>query len=787
MYTSFFIAKHNMKKKKSDVVIITFLIMLATMLLYVSTSVLGNTEKVIDNVAEACNMSDHVYFTSEEGSELASEIWDGMDEVKEYEISPVLLIPAAGHSKEEAEEKKSYAFVLSPMDEERNINKMNIIDQTTHTENSIILPYSMHISEGYELGDSLYMEINNITYEFEVTGFLEDPLFATALNITVYRCFITQTDFEQILNAGELSKSYDYRECRVSLNDGVDTDAYLDTFVDVMAGRDDDSYIGMVGEAMMGGLMMMPNIMMGITMVFSIVLIVIVLIIMRFSVKNFIEDNLKNIGILQANGYTSMQLRMATLMETALIGVTGCMLGLVLSACAGDVVGGIQAFMIGLKYEVGFDWGYGAFSFIFVMAIVMIIAYISSRTYRSINVLDALRGGIHTHNFKKNVIPLHRTRMPVNTAIGAKNIFGAKLKNAGIIIIVAILSFASCVGFSLYENFAVDKEFMLKHVGAELGTAITAAKAGEDAGEMGAVIEEWDVVEKVNYYNSIDVIVSNGETSRTITSDVWKYPEMIENIMLVEGELPVYDNEVVISTIVRDYFGVSVGDVIYLQGESEKFPYIVSGIHQMISNAGEKIMLNYAGAGRLSESSEEKTLQMYIYAKEGYDYSDIKELMDEYYPGIQVAESEKVADESLALVTFAMELICALFVVITVVVVFLVVFLLIRTKVVSDKKNNGIYKALGYTTKNLMVQTAMSNIPVIFTGAVIGAVISIFGTSPLTKICLSFCGIEKCDMTVSPIYLIGTVIGITLVAWVVAMAVAAKIRKVEPVKLLTEE
>lgn len=35
MYTSFFLAKNNMKKKKSDVAIITFLIMLATMLLYI--------------------------------------------------------------------------------------------------------------------------------------------------------------------------------------------------------------------------------------------------------------------------------------------------------------------------------------------------------------------------------------------------------------------------------------------------------------------------------------------------------------------------------------------------------------------------------------------------------------------------------------------------------------------------------------------------------------------------------------------------------------------------------
>ena len=196
-------------------------------------------------------------------------------------------------------------------------------------------------------------------------------------------------------------------------------------------------------------------------------------------------------------------------------------------------------------------------------------------------------------------------------------------------------------------------------------------------------------------------------------------------------------------------------------------------------------MFNYEGAKRLNGSV--KTLQIYIYANEGYGFEDIKELMDKYYPGIQVSESQKIADGALSIVAVAMEMLCVLFVSITVVVVFLVVFLLIRTKIISDRKNNGIFKALGYTTKNLMIQTTMSNLPVIFVGAVIGAIVSIFATSPLTTACLSFCGIEKCEMTISPIYLVMTVIGITLVAFAVAMAISSKIRKVEPVKMLTEE
>ena len=206
---------------------------------------------------------------------------------------------------------------------------------------------------------------------------------------------------------------------------------------------------------------------------------------------------------------------------------------------------------------------------------------------------------------------------------------------------------------------------------------------------------------------------------------------------------------------------------------------------QIINNNGWKMILNYDGAGRLNGNVN--TINIYIYANEGYDFEDINEAMVKNYPGITVVESAKVAESSLSVIAMSMTMICALFVVITVVVVFLVVFLLIRTKVLSDRKNNGIYKAIGYTTGNLMVQTIMSNLPVIFVGAVAGAVASIFTAGPLSCACLSFCGIEKCSVSISPIYLVGTVIGITLVAFLVAMAVSAKIRKVEPVKMLIAE
>ncbi len=785
MYTSFFIAKNNIKKKKSDMAVIILLIALATMLLYVSTSALGNSGAIVENASTACNSSDHTYFTSEEGSKFVADVWEKMDYVVDYEFSPVLYIPNVKYRGESQNEKKEFLFMIGSFDEERTINKINAENLEELKENSIILPYCISLNEGYEIGETFIMEINGKDYEFKIAGFTEDAQFANTLNVSIYRAFISEKYIAQITSDEAYSKNVSFVECKVLLKEGTDIDIYSKDFVEKLAGRDKDNVIGFTREAIKGGVTMMSGIFMGIMLVFSVLLILIAIIIMRFSLKNFIEDNLKNIGILQAGGYTSSQLRKVSVMEMGVIGACGVIIGEILSICGQSVIGTILASMMGLRYNVGFDVMYGIVTAVIIMMVILLITYYNSRIYKSINVLDALRGGIHTHNFKKNSLPLNKTRLPLNTAVGMKLIFGAKLKNMGILLIVAILSFASCIGFAMYENFAANREFMIKLVGAELGTAIV---AGENPDELGAVIETWKEVKKVGYYKSIDVMASSGDKSKTITCDAWKNPEDAENITIVKGSIPKYENEVMISTLVRDYLGAKIGDVIYLEAEGQKKEFIVSGICQMINNMGQKMILSYDGLKYLTSADEVKSMQIYVYANDGYDFDDINELIEKAdFAGAEAVNSEKSIGDALGTIELAMELLCVLFVTITVVVVFLVVFLVIRTKIVNDKKNNGIYKAIGYTTKNLMVQTTMSNLPVIFVGSVVGTLLSIVGSAPLCIACLSFCGIEKCDITIPPVYLIGTVIGITLIAWLVAMAVASKIRKVEPVKMLTED
>ena len=69
---------------------------------------------------------------------------------------------------------------------------------------------------------------------------------------------------------------------------------------------------------------------------------------------------------------------------------------------------------------------------------------------------------------------------------------------------------------------------------------------GENLDDAGRLLEEWQEVEKVLYYNNCSVRLYSGEEQLSLTCDVHKVPQDIKNEMLVEGRLPLYDNEIVI-------------------------------------------------------------------------------------------------------------------------------------------------------------------------------------------------------------------------------------------------
>ena len=97
---------------------------------------------------------------------------------------------------------------------------------------------------------------------------------------------------------------------------------------------------------------------------------------------------------------------------------------------------------------------------------------------------------------------------------------------------------------------------------------------------------------------------------------------------------------------------------------------------------------------------------------------------------LSTADSGKQVENTMKSIVSVMKAICVLFVLITLFVVVLVEVLLIKSKLIKERRNFGVQKALGFTTPQLIVQTMLINLPVIGAGALLGAVLSSFLFEP---------------------------------------------------------
>lgn len=782
----FLIASNNIKKKKSDVTVLLCLIALAVMLLYVSISILAGNGRVQEEAYLRVNAPDVEYVMAGGREETLARMLEERQEVEDLEVSEALLLTAKYYGTVNPDEKE-FMFLLGDVEEERRIGRIYTEELGEQQEDSILLPYYFKCGLGYQIGDEVSLYLGNRYYDFTVQGFVQDPIYASPLNVSIYRCYLPGDYLARIKEEQKSMEAFLFSEYKVKLQAGVSSYQFCQSMTPIMEAAfpqiHENIYFELPWEIMRVGNMMMSNISMGLLLTFAVLLIGIILIVIRFSIRNFLEENLRNTGILEAAGYTTAQLRKAVLLEIGLISGAGSVLGILLGIASGDVVRNLQAAFTGLPWSSGFDWGAAGAAVFGSVGICLAITAGVTRIYKKITVLEALRDGIPTHSFKRNYLPLHKSILPLPVNLGMKNILVRKVRSLSILLIVLLLSMISCIGFGMYQNFAQDSNMLLMMSGIEMGSLQigTNQEVQVSAGEL----EQVPGVERVLAYANSTIKLKEGEKEWAIACDYWNEPELLENVMLLEGRLPRYDNEIVVTSNVADRWGIHVGDVLYVEGKEGKLDFLVSGIDQKMNNMGIKAMMNYEGMMRLN--GEMGTSALFVYAKEGVSYEAVATAIADRWPDLQIINSKEVAQGSINVVILVMKVLCSIFAGVTLLVVFLVIFLLVQSQVIREKKNYGIQKALGFTTGGLVWQTVLGNVPVLALGAFLGALLAPLTAEPIAVTCMSVFGIKKLELGIDIHWLVLTVAGVILTGLVTAILCSLKIRKVEPVRMIIGE
>ena len=790
------IAKGNMKKKKSSMVLILLLVTISTMLLYTGVNVITNVDGFLDNRNEEQNGSDFFLVCNEGYDEEIQNILKG---VEGYDYSErentIALISSSIKNVSKNLDKENFSFLTFDIKGERSISDLEFLQTNGEMkENSIVIPAYFNISKGYEVGDTIEIQNGDKSYAFEIYGFSEDIMFSTPSNVTVFEIFINK-DIQNKIRS-EDSSTLPQSCFKVKLKDGYATKEYEDRVTTDISNKITDrkfkTNVVLNYDIMKMGTMIFTNIMMGIISIFSIIVVIISMIVIRFSIKTSIESNMQNIGVLEALGYTSKQLKIATVLEYLIVSVIGAVLGLLVSTLSSRIIATIVSSAIGLSWNISFDVRIAALSIIVVILSVLLVTLISSASFKKINPLIALRNGINNHNFKINPMPLSKSKLGLNTTIGLKEMLHNKKQNISMAIIIMLLSFTSIVAIGIYYNFGINQDSLMDIIGLEKPDILISSPDCYGAGGNSNIykvfdeIEDRDDVDNTLFYSTEKAKLTSGDKSLSLDLNIVSEFENIKILTIVEGRVPKHDNEIIVTSKVLEGLDAKIGDTIYVEALGEKEDFIIVGVSQQIPQMGYSAKVTEEGINRIIDSYKGSSL--YVYLKDGESTQKVVDKLKDEYKDINLSIVNFENTYNTVLSTFnggvaILSIVCSA---VTVVVIVLILFMLIKMKLLKDRRILGVYKAIGYTTRQLMWQTTMNFAPVISIGALLGIILGKIFVNPVFALCLSFSGIKKCYLNINLGILLITFVSITALAFAISMFYARKVKNIEAYKMIVE-
>ncbi|MDR2889014.1 MAG: hypothetical protein LBV33_04140, partial [Lachnospiraceae bacterium] len=320
------IAKSNLKKKKVDMLVVLLLVAITFVLFYISGSVIFNLDAVQERVNEQKNGADVVILSANPHQEEIISLLEAQPKVETVAAEAVLVLYGSSYYRgDEVSEDSKLDFILGSIDWEGELSQLLLTDEDNKSvppdrsqmkDDAIVLPYYLKTAEGYQVGDGFTIKMGEQSYSFEVAGFTEAIFFSVPSVVPMFKGYITAARMAE-LRAQAIGVDGNIYMYTVKAGESIQqVDDEIKPLLDEsIADWQQGNNMVLEKERMKMGSAIYVYILMAIVSVFALMLLIIAVFVIRFSLNNSLEMNLKNIGMFQANGYTAGQLSRITIGE----------------------------------------------------------------------------------------------------------------------------------------------------------------------------------------------------------------------------------------------------------------------------------------------------------------------------------------------------------------------------------------------------------------------------------------------------------------------------------------
>ncbi len=776
----FLIARSNMRKAKGQTTAIIVLILLASLLLNLWLMLSMDYRANFDRYHDKLN-AEHVTVTVDDDNgevyEFLSTSLADDSRVSQYRLDRCMHTTATFSYN--GGNMNSWFFIMEKQTAlTRTIGKAEIVEEGSFSS-GVYLPMIYKTGE-IAVGKPIEISMGSHTIEYTVCGFF-NSVMAGSHNCGMTLLILTEDKYAELETLGYAPKS---TLCSVRLHENYENLNFEASLKSTVSERFPN--VAMVSNSydiVVQARYISQSICSIIISAMSFFVLLIAIVVIVSNIINYIQVNMKNLGAYKAVGYTSSQLICSLLLQFLSLTLFVAVVGSGLSYCLFPAVNSMMIAQTGIPYNVHFLPLPIIISLVILGGAVAIAVWLSARKIKGIEPIVALRSGILTHNFKRNHVPLEKTKAPLNLALALKTTLSGVKHNITICVTMLVLSLVVVFSGLMTENVIIDRTpFINLIVGETADSCINVQLEVEN--DFLTEMSKDSRVEKFYLYNTLSVShVDGAELLTTICDD---FSKVNNQSVVYKGRFPKYDNEIAIGAKYAKERGFDVGNEIEITANGKTEKYIISGFTQITNYLGRDALLTRKGYERLGEVT---SLSYYINLADNIDINTFNAEIKEKFAGNVNAciNVKSTVDSAGAVYVSLMTVIVIAILVLSAIVVTFVLYLLVRTTLNNKKRDYGILKSLGFTTRQLILQTAMSFMPAVILSTVIGIVVNCFTINPLMSLFLSELGIVKCTFGIPIVFSVLAGIGLIFLSFAIACLLSLKIKKISPHNLLVSE
>lgn len=712
-----------------------------------------------------------------------------------------------------------------------------------NAEHPIYAPLILKMHFGFELGDEFKILYRQQEYVFQIAGFYETTVFANG-NMGAIKYIISEEDYEKISETYGETKILGYNTYDLQDIPSVDFDFTTKAKEVSKEGNQFQVIFSIDYLTIIGITTLFPVLLAYLLLLFAVIIFVTIFIIIRHRITNSIEEQMKNIGALQALGYTSRQIAGVHIIEYSLLAVVGTVLGSLVARLILPIVNQFSNSMFGLVSSSKANWLLDLLVMVVLVFSIMLVSFSKARKVKDLPPIIAFRKGINNHHFKRNYFALEKTKGNVHFRLVGKRLIGAAKQNILVAFCVTVATIAMVFSLILYNCCGKDQTSIKKMTGFEMCDIRVGITHAIDAESLKRTLLEMPEIRKVNLtHDFFNVSVGNKDVLSVIYEDF----SQVETINTYEGRLPVYDNELAITGALAKQLGKEIGDSIEIEHKGYSMRYLISGISQSMINNGQTLYFTEQGIKQIYPSYEADLLDIYLV--KGADKKAVIEKIEEDYgqsitktrdkedvsgqenktyeqklqdraeekiaslmalygvdsidyaimiDGVlikgnsqqfaidQIIDQEEYVQNNIGVYMVGISWGTKVIICVASIIIVVIIIMLIKNQLVRQRMDLGIYKSLGYTGKELMLQVTLSLMPSVMVGVIGGSILAVLASPIVLSGVFSTIGVTNMlvDIRVLDIMILG--VSIILFSFGAAMMSAYSIKDISPYELLIE-